>query len=287
MLGRERVAVGRRDDEVPGPVSAVRRGTSRGEDRCRRPQRRRGRVAGKRRLDGVERRPDARGGRAPAAQASCSASTVDAAAASRCHLDALEACAHSLRGAAPARRAFDSAILSAGLWLIRQGPWALLAVWAASLLAFFARTGLAPVAAGHAASLRRTAVYGPERTVVWEGRSPEAPPYPDLRIGIVPTLAGGALGQIPFPFRMGVGGVIGSRRQYMSWVALDDVLGGILHALRTSPRARHRFEVAARSRATVRRAAAGVGRGGASERRRVRRRAARPSPAAASRGWPA
>lgn len=54
-----------------------------------------------------------------------------------------------------------------------------------------------------------------------------------LRIGIVMTPAGGALAQMLFPFRMGVGGVIGSGRQYMSWVALDDVLGGILHALCT------------------------------------------------------
>ncbi len=30
-------------------------------------------------------------------------------------------------------------------------------------------------------SIRRTAVYGPVCTVVWEGRSREAPPYPDLR----------------------------------------------------------------------------------------------------------
>ena len=54
-----------------------------------------------------------------------------------------------------------------------------------------------------------------------------------LRIGIVLTPAGGALGQMLLPFRMGVGGVIGTGRQYMSWVALDDVLGGVLHALRT------------------------------------------------------
>ena len=54
-----------------------------------------------------------------------------------------------------------------------------------------------------------------------------------LRIGIVLTPAGGALGQMLLPFRMGVGGVIGSGRQHMSWVALDDVLGGILYALRT------------------------------------------------------
>ena len=31
----------------------------------------------------------------------------------------------------------------------------------------------------NARKLRRTAVYGPVRTVVWEGRSREAPPYPD------------------------------------------------------------------------------------------------------------
>ena len=53
-----------------------------------------------------------------------------------------------------------------------------------------------------------------------------------LRIGIVLTPAGGALERMLTPFRMGVGGVIGSGRHYMSWVALDDVLGGILHALR-------------------------------------------------------
>src|SRR6516162_77466 len=28
--------------------------------------------------------------------------------------------------------------------------------------------------------IHRTAVYGPVRTVVWEGRCREAPPYPDL-----------------------------------------------------------------------------------------------------------
>ena len=52
-----------------------------------------------------------------------------------------------------------------------------------------------------------------------------------LQVGIVLTPAGGALARMLFPFRMGVGGVIGSGRQYMSWVALDDMLDGILHAL--------------------------------------------------------
>ena len=51
-----------------------------------------------------------------------------------------------------------------------------------------------------------------------------------LRIGIVLTPAGGALGQMLLPFKMGVGGVIGSGRQFMSWIALDDLTAAILHA---------------------------------------------------------
>lgn len=51
-----------------------------------------------------------------------------------------------------------------------------------------------------------------------------------LRIGIVLTPAGGALGQMLLPFKMGVGGVIGSGRQFMSWIALDDLVAAVLHA---------------------------------------------------------
>ena len=54
-----------------------------------------------------------------------------------------------------------------------------------------------------------------------------------LRIGIVLTPAGGALGQMLLPFKMGVGGVIGSGRQFMSWIALDDLVAAALHAIRT------------------------------------------------------
>jgi len=55
-----------------------------------------------------------------------------------------------------------------------------------------------------------------------------------LRVGIVLTPAGGALKQMLLPFTMGVGGVIGSGRQFMSWVSLDDVLASVLHALVTA-----------------------------------------------------
>lgn len=52
-----------------------------------------------------------------------------------------------------------------------------------------------------------------------------------LRSGVVLSAAGGALGKMVTPFKLGVGGVIGSGRQYMSWIALDDLLAVILFAL--------------------------------------------------------
>lgn len=53
----------------------------------------------------------------------------------------------------------------------------------------------------------------------------------NLRFGIILTPEGGALKRILLPFKMGVGGPIGSGRQYWSWVSLEDVVGVIQHAL--------------------------------------------------------
>ncbi|MBA3241750.1 MAG: TIGR01777 family protein, partial [Acidobacteria bacterium] len=53
-----------------------------------------------------------------------------------------------------------------------------------------------------------------------------------LRIGIVLSAEGGALAQMLTPFKLGIGGRMGSGAQYMSWVALDDVVGIIEHALK-------------------------------------------------------
>jgi len=54
------------------------------------------------------------------------------------------------------------------------------------------------------------------------------------RVGIVLGRGGGALSMMLTPFRLGVGGPIGNGRQWMSWVHIDDVVGLILHAIRTS-----------------------------------------------------
>jgi uncharacterized protein (TIGR01777 family) len=53
------------------------------------------------------------------------------------------------------------------------------------------------------------------------------------RTGIVLSKEGGALRrQLPL-FKFGVGGRLGSGRQWTSWVAIDDEVGAILHALTT------------------------------------------------------
>ena len=51
------------------------------------------------------------------------------------------------------------------------------------------------------------------------------------RFGIVLSPKGGALGRTLPIFKLGGGGRIGSGHQWWSWVALDDVVGAIVHAL--------------------------------------------------------
>jgi uncharacterized protein (TIGR01777 family) len=46
----------------------------------------------------------------------------------------------------------------------------------------------------------------------------------NLRIGFVLSKEGGGLAKMLMPFRLGLGGVIGSGNQYMSWIALDDLV---------------------------------------------------------------
>ncbi len=53
------------------------------------------------------------------------------------------------------------------------------------------------------------------------------------RFGMVLSGAGGALARLLQPFKMGLGGVLGTGHQYISWIALDDLLGVIVHALTT------------------------------------------------------
>ena len=49
----------------------------------------------------------------------------------------------------------------------------------------------------------------------------------NLRIGVVLSARGGALAKLLPPFRMGLGGAVGSGEQGMSWIDLDDLLGAL------------------------------------------------------------
>ena len=52
------------------------------------------------------------------------------------------------------------------------------------------------------------------------------------RFGVVLSVAGGALGKMLTPFKLGVGGPMGSGKQWMSWISLDDAVEVVLRALR-------------------------------------------------------
>ncbi|MFT5527483.1 MAG: hypothetical protein ACI9HK_005465 [Pirellulaceae bacterium] len=52
-----------------------------------------------------------------------------------------------------------------------------------------------------------------------------------MRIGVVLSPRGGALQKMLTPFKMCVGGVVGSGKQYWSWISIDDVAGAIHHAI--------------------------------------------------------
>ena len=52
-----------------------------------------------------------------------------------------------------------------------------------------------------------------------------------LRIGLPISPAGGVLHRMLPPFKFGVGGRLGSGKQWMSWISTDDLAGGFHHAL--------------------------------------------------------
>jgi uncharacterized protein len=58
----------------------------------------------------------------------------------------------------------------------------------------------------------------------------------NVRTGLVLSPRGGALAKLLVPFRMGVGGRVGSGRQWVSWIGLADTVGALTHAVSTESR---------------------------------------------------
>ncbi len=53
----------------------------------------------------------------------------------------------------------------------------------------------------------------------------------NIRTGMVLSLSGGALKKMLFPFKMGLGGVVGNGKQFMSWVSINDLVEMIQYAM--------------------------------------------------------
>ncbi len=68
----------------------------------------------------------------------------------------------------------------------------------------------------------------PEVCREWEAESSKAANFGArivlLRIGVVLAKDGGALAKMLTPFKFGVGGATGSGKQWMSWIAIDDLV---------------------------------------------------------------
>jgi uncharacterized protein (TIGR01777 family) len=124
-------------------------------------------------------------------------------------------------------RVFGTRTLVAALGAAKARPKVLVA---ASAVGFYGDRGeetLAEDAEPGADFLARTCVE-------WEEESRKAEAHGirvvRLRLGVVLGKGGGALAKMLFPFKLGVGGVLGDGRQWMPWIHLDDVVGLALHA---------------------------------------------------------
>ena len=77
--------------------------------------------------------------------------------------------------------------------------------------------------------------YLPEVCQAWEAATARASELGtrvvNLRTGIVLSTKGGALAKMLLPFKLGLGGPLGSGKQWMSWAHIDDVVGGYHFAL--------------------------------------------------------
>jgi len=119
-------------------------------------------------------------------------------------------------------------VLVAGIAKLRQKPRVLIA---ASAVGYYGNRGderLTESSAngeGFLAALARD----------WEAESPRAESLGVrtvlLRLGMILSRRGGALPRMLAPFKLGLGGRLGSGKQWISWIALEDVIGVIRRAL--------------------------------------------------------
>ncbi|MEX0962404.1 MAG: TIGR01777 family oxidoreductase [Simkaniaceae bacterium] len=53
----------------------------------------------------------------------------------------------------------------------------------------------------------------------------------NMRFGMILSASGGALKKLLLPFRLGLGGRLGTGQHYMSWLTIDDLIGAVYHLI--------------------------------------------------------
>lgn len=140
----------------------------------------------------------------------------------------------------------DSRVRSAGLLATTMGrmtspPGAFVSV---SATGFYGDRGDEPLGDEAAPG----AGFFPSLVQAWEGAADPARragvrvSHP--RFGVVLSPAGGALAKLLPPFRAGVGGPVGSGRQWMGWTSIDDAIG-LLHLASANARVEGSFNAVA------------------------------------------
>ena len=80
--------------------------------------------------------------------------------------------------------------------------------------------------------------FGAQVCVAWEDETKAAAEagirVVRTRTGLVLAKQGGLLQRMLLPFKLGIGGRLGSGTQYMSWITLDDDISAIVHLLDTA-----------------------------------------------------
>jgi hypothetical protein len=131
---------------------------------------------------------------------------------------------HSIRHS----RIQSTSVLSRALANLRNGPKVLIS---GSAVGYYGNSAQLHIEEG----ARQGGGFLAEVCGAWE-QATEAADQAGLRVahirtGVVLSGAGGALHRMCLPFLMGLGGRLGSGRQFLSWVDIDDIVGAIHHIL--------------------------------------------------------
>jgi uncharacterized protein len=120
-------------------------------------------------------------------------------------------------------------VLCEGLWRLKRPPSVLVA---ASAIGWYGDRGETELDESAPSGLG----FLPEVCAAWEGATMPAAEarirVVNLRIGVVLASEGGALPQMVTPYKLGLGGPVGGGRQWMSWIALPDLVDAIQWCLR-------------------------------------------------------